>query len=159
MVRKMLLEYLVLFEELMEISKKITINTVSQEEKQRLTDTTMSIVKDITYILNYASQNGYNISKGKEFLINLVFQSHKERLYYLIEELGFRKKCSKCGRGFPITPKYFYRDCKARDGYRNDCKECHKAIKKESYHQNKKCSENIEEEELISEEYENIIQE
>ena len=112
-------------------------------------------------MLNYTSKNGYNITKGKDFLIDLKFQSHQKRLNSLIEQSGLGKVCSKCGREFPITSKYFYKDCNAKDGLRNDCKQCHKATKRQKYHQNKKCHEDIspaKEEDLISEEYENIIQ-
>lgn len=159
----MLLEYIVLFEELMEISKKITINTVSPKMKQQLEDVTMNILKDIKHVLDYPSKKGHNISKGKELMIDLVFQSHKERLYNLIEQLGFHKNCSKCGREFPITPKYFHKDHRAKHGVRNDCVECHRKKQKDLYYQKKKYSDSCaltkEEEELISEEYENIIQE
>jgi len=113
-------------------------------------------------VLHYTSKNRYDISKGKKFIINLTFQSHQKRLNRLIEQSGFRKKCSKCGREFPITPKYFYKDHGAKHGVRNDCVQCHKQKKKDSYHQKRKCSESIttiEEEDLISEEYENVIQE
>jgi len=162
MVRKMPLEYIVLFEDLIEITKKITFNTVSQEKKQQLTNVTTKIIEDITYVLNYTSKNGYDITKGKEFIIDLRFQSHQKRLNSLIEQLSIRKTCSKCGREFPRTRKYFYKDCNAKDGLRNDCAVCHRTIKKESYHQNKKGSEDItpaKEKDLISEEYENKVQE
>jgi len=162
MVGKMPLKYIVLFEELLEITKKITFNTVSQKIKQQLADTTKSIIDDITYVLHYTSENGYGITKGKEFIINLMFQSHQKKLNSLVEQQSIRKTCSKCGRVFPRTRRYYYRDCKAKDGLRNDCKQCHKTIKKESYHRNKKCSEDVttagEEEDLITERYENIIQ-
>lgn len=164
MVRKMPLEYIALFEELMEITRKITFNTVSQGIKQQLTDTTRRIIDDITFVLQYTSKKGYELSKGKKFIINLMLQSHQKRLISLIEQQSIYKRCSKCGRMLPRTRGYFYRDCNAQDGFRNDCKVCHKTIKKESYHQNKKCSEEItppkeEGDDLISEEYENIVQE
>lgn len=163
MVRKMLLEYLVLFEELLEVTKKIAFNTVSQEVKQQLADTTQRIIEDIAFVLHYTSKNGYAITKGKEFIINLMFQSHQEQLNSLVEQHSIRKTCSKCGREFPRTSRYFYRDCSGKNGLRNDCKQCHKTIKKESYRRNKKCLEDVttakEEEDLISEGYENIIQE
>lgn len=163
MVRKMPLKYIVLFEELLEITKKITFNTVDQEIKQQLADATKHIIDDITFVLNYTAENGYDISKGKEFLINLMFQNHQKRLNSLIEQQSIYKRCSKCGRVFPRTRKYYYRDCNAKDGLRNDCRQCHKTIKKESYHRNKKCPEDVttakEEEDPIREGYENIIQE
>jgi len=162
MVRKMPFKYIVLFEELLEVTKKITFNTVSQEIKQQLADTTKNIIDDIIFVLHYTSENGYDISKGKEFLINIMFQSHQRRLNSLIEQQSIYKRCSKCGREFPRTRKYFYRDCKAKDGLRNDCTQCHKTIKRESYQRSKKCPEDVttaKEEDLISEEYENIIQE
>lgn len=34
------------------------------------------------------------------------------------------KRCSKCGLLFPATPEYFYRNSKASDGLRCDCKIC-----------------------------------
>jgi len=154
------LKYIVLFEELLEITKKITFNTVDQEIKQQLADATKHIIDDITFVLHYTSKNGYDISKGKELMINLAFQNHQKRLINLIEQQSIYKRCSKCGIVLPRTPQYYYRDCNARDGLRNDCRNCHKAIKKESYHQNKKCSEAItpaKEEDPISEEYDNII--
>jgi len=163
MVRRMLLEYIVLFEELMEIAKKITFNMVSQDKKRQLTDTTQNIIDDIRYVLHFPFKNGFKISKGKEFMVDLAFKSYKERLYSLIEQSGFRKKCSKCGREFPITPKYFHKDHRAKHGVRNDCVQCHRQKQKDLYYQKKKYSETNtptkEAEELISEEYENIIQE
>ena len=161
MVRKMPLKYIVLFEELLKITKKIAFNTVSQEIKQQLADATNSIIEDIAYVLHFTSKNGYDISKGKEFIIDLKFQSHQKRLDSLIEYLSIRKKCSKCERVFPRTNAYFYRDCNAKDGFRNDCKQCHKETQKELYHQKKKYSKDnapAKEEYLVREEYENIIQ-
>ncbi|MBA7523940.1 hypothetical protein ES705_16077 [subsurface metagenome] len=162
MVRKMPLEYIVLFEELLEITKKITFNTVSQEIKQQLADITSSIIDDITNVLNCGSKNGYNMTQGRKLIILSKFQVHQEQLNRIIEKFGFRKTCSKCGKELPATTRFYYRDCTAKDGLRNDCKQCHKATKKESYNQKRKCSKHntpIEEEDIISEEYENIIQE
>ena len=95
MVRKMPLKYIVLFEELLEITKKITFNTIDQEIKQQLADTTRRIIDDITFVLNYTSKNRYDISKGKKFIINLMFQNHRKRLISLIEQQSIYKKCSK----------------------------------------------------------------
>jgi len=165
MVRKMPLKYIVLFEELLEITRKITFNTVDQEIKQQLTSVTNSIIDDIIYILSYGSKSVYNTeeSQGKKLMILSKFQVHKEQLNRTIEQLGLRKTCSKCGKEYPITSHYFYKDSGAKDGLRNDCKKCHKATKREKYHQKRKCSKDTtpaeEKEDLISEEYENIVQE
>lgn len=37
------------------------------------------------------------------------------------------KICSKCGRAYPATPAYFYRNRASRDGLRSDCKACRDA--------------------------------
>ncbi|MFW9939388.1 MAG: hypothetical protein ACFFFT_00010 [Candidatus Thorarchaeota archaeon] len=157
------LEYIALFEELLEITSKIIVNTVSHKIKQELADTTQRIINDITFVLQYAHENGYEISKGKEFFIRVIIQNHQKQLIRLIEQQSIFKRCSKCGKRFPRTHTYFYRDCNAKDGLRNDCKQCHKTAKKELYHQHKIRSENFaptkDEEGVISKEYEKIIQE
>ena len=164
MVRRMQvpLEYIILFEELMKITSKITFNTVSQEIKQQLITVTNNIIEDIRFVLGYGSMNEYNTeeSQGKKLMILSKFQSHQRRLNSLVEQQSIRKTCSKCERVFPRTHAYFYRNCNAKDGFRNDCKKCHKTKQKELYEQKRKESITpIKEEDLISEEYENIVQE
>lgn len=160
MVRKMSLEYIVLFEGLLEITRKITFNTTSQEIKQQLADVTNSIIEDIIYVLNYTSKNGYNVEESQGRILS-KFQIHQERLNTIIEQLAIRKICSKCGEKLPATTRFYYKNCNAKDGLRNDCRSCHKATQKELYNQRRKCSKNlplVEKEDFINEEYENIIQ-
>jgi len=160
MERKMSLEYIVLFEELLEITRKIIFNTTSQEIKQQLADVTNSIIDDITYVLNYTSKNGYNLEESQGGILS-KFQVHQERLNTIIEQLAIHKICSKCEKELPATTRFYYKDCNAKDGLRNDCRQCHKATQKKLYNQKRKCSKSlllVEKEDFSNEEYENIIQ-
>ena len=134
------IEYLVLFSELLEITKKITTNTISPEVKQKLSNITDDILNDIANVLTYCSENGYNLSEAKKNEILSQFKEHETSLKTTIEEFALPKACSKCGREYPATHMYFYKDHKAKDLLRNDCKQCHKATKKESYYQKRKGS-------------------
>ena len=162
MVKKMPLEYLVLFSELMEITKRITLNTVNAEQKRKLSEITDAVLKDITYILNYCSEQQYSLNEAKKLIILSKLKKHQDLLNAVIEQLEVTKVCSRCGQQYPVNHKYFYKDHRAKDGLRNDCKQCHKQTQKEIYNQKKACSEKdalVNEREPISEEYESITQE
>ena len=42
------------------------------------------------------------------------------------------KKCTKCGRNWPITAEYFHRCKRNKDGYDNQCKFCRNRIRREN---------------------------
>ena len=153
------LEYITLFVELVGITKKITLNTVSHEVKQKVSTTTDNILKDIAGVLTYCSENGHNPSEEKKNIILSQLRGHEATLSATIEEFALPKTCSKCGKEYPATYNHFYKDHRSKDGLRNDCKQCHKTTKKESYYQKRKSSTNGEEVDSISEEYEEISQE
>jgi hypothetical protein len=152
-------EYLVLFSELLEITRKITTNTISPEIKQKLSTATDDILKDITDALIYCSENGYNLSEAKKNVILSQLKEHETTLETTIEEFALPKTCSKCGRVYAAPHKNFYKDQKAKDGLRNDCVECHKQKQRELYQQKRKCSTNDEEVVSRREEYEEVPQE
>ena len=53
----------------------------------------------------------------------------------IIEEEVKTKRCSKCGRILPLSE--FYKDKRAKDGLKSECKECHIAMQAEYYKANK----------------------
>ncbi|MFX1281602.1 MAG: hypothetical protein ACFFA3_19790 [Promethearchaeota archaeon] len=138
----MSLIYIKLFLELLEITKKITINTVSTELKQDLSRTTDVILNDTIYYLNYCIEHKYNLNEEKKNFLLSKIKAHQERLNTFIEQFAPTKICTKCGKEFLATGRYFYKDNKARDGLRNDCKQCHKKIQKELYYNQKGISKN-----------------
>ncbi|MFW9876160.1 MAG: hypothetical protein ACFFG0_23915 [Candidatus Thorarchaeota archaeon] len=101
----MSLKYIILFDELLEITKKIIVNTTSVESKQIVAPITNIVRNEITATLLYHSKNGYTISHDTKSKILARFKEHKEQLYTQIERLGLRKECNKCGRDFPTTPR------------------------------------------------------
>lgn len=155
------LEYVALFVELLEITKKITVNTIEDHQKQSLSHITDRILKDIGYVLNYCSEQEYSINEAKKLMILSMLGNHQESLNTLIEQLAVTKVCSKCETVYIASPRHFYKDHRAKDGLRNDCILCHKNTQRDLYHNQK----SIRKEELQSEEeisrrkYENIMHE
>lgn len=60
----------------------------------------------------------------------------EKRIENLIKECG-SKQCTRCGKNFPLTSKYFYRNRKAKDGFRTVCKSC-RGIQDNQYYKLKK---------------------
>ena len=79
-------------------------------------------------------RNNYSISDKdkKEFTWHL--QEYLNSLNELITKYGFVKQCSKCLLEIPRTSKFFYKDRKAKDGLRPECKQCYKKARKIAYH-------------------------
>ena len=154
------LEYVSLFVELLEITKKITVNTIEDEQKRKLSEITDGVLNDIAYVLNYCSEQEYCMNEAKKLMILTKLGTHQKRLNTLIENLAITKICSKCRRTYLASPRFFYKDHKAKDGLRNDCKDCHKKTQKDLYR--KKIKEDgqhsREEKEFSRREYENILQ-
>ncbi|MFX1377148.1 MAG: hypothetical protein ACFFA0_15185 [Promethearchaeota archaeon] len=66
------------------------------------------------------------MNEAKKLMILSKLGSHQNLLNNIIERLAVTKMCSKCGKELLATQKNFYKDHRAKDGLRNDCKLCHK---------------------------------
>lgn len=48
-----------------------------------------------------------------------------------------KKKCSQCGKEYPLTSEYFPIRKDSKDGFRSQCKQCYSQKKKQYYEENK----------------------
>lgn len=152
------LEYITLFMELLGLTKKITINSISSEVKQKLSPVTDGILSDISQILEQCLESNYILPETKKQKILERLDTHEGTLSRTIEQYTLLKVCSKCGKTYPATHKYFHKDHQAKDGLRRDCRQCHLTAKKEAYYQKKKNVEEINGTSSIGNEYGDIIQ-
>ena len=98
------LAYVTLFLELLEITEKITVNTIEDDQKKQLSEITDSVLDDIVYVLNYCSEQKYSMNEAKKLMILTKLGNHQERLNNLIENLAITKICSKCRRIYLASP-------------------------------------------------------
>jgi len=74
-----------------------------------------------------------------DFLVALPAKDRaiiKKRHLVMFFRLEF-KTCNKCWQERPLTPDFFSRNSKARDGFRNECKDCSKKYRQQNEQRDK----------------------
>jgi len=125
-----LLGYIALFRRMIWITETISKNPLPERSLIPVID---SIVYDIIDFLKTSKRGQYNLSLDDQWKFHHQISAHRKQLEELIIKLGLVSECSKCGKLYPATGRYFYPAKSARIGLRPECKDCYSKAKKDYY--------------------------